>query len=318
MEVVTFGETMVLLAPDRMVPLEYVNGFQKHVAGAETNVAIGLARMGHTAGWFSKLGNDPFGRYIRQFVRGHGVDISEVRLTTEAPTGVFFKEQLSPDKIQVYYYRKHSAASLMQAEELNEAYVGGARILHVTGITPALSPECRKLTFRALGAAKKHGTTIVFDPNIRWKLWNREEAYHVLNEIAALADYVLPGMEEGQFLTGCSDPAVIAERLLKAGAGAAVIKLGADGAYYSNGRSSGTEPGFPVKRLIDPMGAGDGFAAGFISGLLLGEELPSAVRRGNAVGSIVVGVSGDVEGLPARQDVDLLLAGGTGMEDIIR
>lgn len=154
MEVVTFGETMVLLAPDRMVPLEYVNGFHKHVAGAETNVAIGLARMGHTIGWFSKLGNDPFGRYIRQFVRGHGIDTSEVRVTDEAPTGVFFKEQISPDQIQVYYYRKHSAASLMQAEELNEAYVGGARILHVTGITPALSHECRRLTFRALEAAK--------------------------------------------------------------------------------------------------------------------------------------------------------------------
>ncbi|MEK3904797.1 carbohydrate kinase family protein [Paenibacillus sp. FSL R7-0179] len=119
-------------------------------------------------------------------------------------------------------------------------------------------------------------------------------------------------------MTGCSDPAEIADRLLKSGAGAAVIKLGADWAYYSNGRISGTEPGFPVKRFIDPMGAGDGFAAGFISGLLQGEDLPSAVRRGNAVGSIVVGVSGDVEGLPSRQDVDLLLAGGSGMEDIIR
>lgn len=139
MEVVTFGETMVLLAPDRMVPLEYVNGFHKHVAGAETNVAVGLARMGHTVGWFSKLGNDPFGRYIRQVVRGHGVDTSEVRITDEAPTGVFFKEQISPDKIQVYYYRKQSAASLMHEDELNEAYVGKARILHVTALLRRLA-----------------------------------------------------------------------------------------------------------------------------------------------------------------------------------
>lgn len=185
-------------------------------------------------------------------------------------------------------------------------------------ITPALSPECRKLTFRALEAAKKHGAAIVFDPNIRWKLWNREEACVVLNEMAALADYVLPGIEEGQFLTGCCTPADIADRLLKSGSRAVVIKLGANGAYYSNGRIAGDEPGFPVKRLIDPMGAGDGFAAGFISGLLQGEDLPSAVRRGNAVGSIVVGVSGDVEGLPTRKDVDLLLAGGSDLEDIIR
>ncbi|MBY9079102.1 sugar kinase [Paenibacillus sp. HN-1] len=318
MEVVTFGETMVQLVPDRMAPLEYVDGFHKHVAGAESNVAIGLARMGHSAGWFSKLGNDPFGRYVRQFITGHGVDTSEVRTADEAPTGVFFKELISPDRIQVYYYRRQSAASLMNERELNEAYVAKARILHVTGITPALSPECRKLTFRAMEAAKKHGTAIVFDPNIRWKLWNREEARGVLGAMAGLADYVLPGVEEGRFLTGGDAPEEIAERLLEAGAGAVVIKLGGDGAYYRSGESAGYEPGFPVRRLVDPMGAGDGFAAGFISGLLLGEKLPAAVRRGNAVGSIVVGVSGDVEGLPARYDVERLLAGGTDSEDITR
>ncbi|KWX86230.1 2-dehydro-3-deoxygluconokinase [Paenibacillus riograndensis] len=305
---------MVLLAPSRMVPLEYVNGFQKLVAGAETNVAIGLAKMGHDAGWFSKLGDDPFGRGIRQFVRGHGVDISEVRITDEAPTGVFFKEQLSPERIQVYYYRRHSAASLMREDELNEDYVAKARFLHVTGITPALSPECRKLTFRAVEAAKKHGTAVIFDPNIRWKLWDRDEAGRVLNELAGLADYVLPGIEEGRFLTGGHTPEEIAERLLERGAGAVAMKLGGDGAYYSSREGSAYVPGFPVKRLTDPMGGGDGFAAGFISGLLQGEALPAAVRRGNAVGSIVVGVSGDVEGLPTRREADALLEGGNEAE----
>lgn len=318
MEVVTFGETMVQLAGDRMAPLEYVDSFHKHVAGAESNVAIGLVRMGHSAGWFSKLGNDPFGRYIRQFITGHGVDTSGVQTTDEAPTGVFFKEQISPDRIRVYYYRSQSAASLMNENELNEDYVAGARFLHVTGITPALSPECRKLTFRAMEAAKKHGTVIVFDPNIRWKLWNKEEAGEVLGTMAGLADYVLPGVDEGRFLTGGHTPEEIAERLLEAGAGAVVLKLGGDGAYYRSSEGAGYEPGFPVKRLVDPMGAGDGFAAGLISGLLLGEKLPAAVRRGNAVGSIVVGVSGDVEGLPARHDVEQLLAGDMDSEDITR
>lgn len=318
LEVITFGETMMLFCPDRTLPLEYVHGFYNQVAGAETNVAIGLQRLGHSAGWFSKLGNDPFGRAVHQFVRGHGVDTSRVQYTDEAPTGIFFKEQLSGEKIQVYYYRRNSAASLMQAEELDEAYLGQARILHVTGITPGLSEHCRKLTFRALESARRQGVAIVFDPNIRWKLWDKKEAGKVLSDIAALADYVLPGVDEGRFLTGKTTPEEIAGTLLERGAKAAIIKLGAEGAYYRSGETSGYAAGFPVKAVIDPMGAGDGFAAGFISGILQGQTLGQAVLRGNAVGSVVVGVQGDIQGLPTREQLDSLLNGQSESTDITR
>ena len=318
MEVITFGETMVLFNPDQMLPLEYVHQFGKSIAGAESNVAIGLQRLGHSVGWFGKLGNDPFGRFIHQFIRGQGVDTSHCIFSHEAPTGIMFKDKRTPATIQVFYYRKNSAASLLHPDELDETYIGQAKILHLTGITPALSPSCKETIFRAIEIARSNGLQVVFDPNIRLKLWSKEEAKPVLREIAALADYVLPGLEEGKLLTGQKTPEDIAAALLDNGAKTVVVKLGKDGAYYQNRSSSGYVKGFPVANEVDPIGAGDAFAAGLISGILLEEALEMAVRRANAVGAIVVGVNGDVEGLPTREEVDQLLSDELGNEDVIR
>lgn len=318
MEVITFGETMALFNPDQLLPLEYVHQFHKSIAGAESNVAIGLTRLGHSVGWFGKLGDDPFGRFIHQFIRGHGVDTSHCIFSNEAPTGIMFKEKRTPANIQVFYYRKHSAASLLQPDELDAAYMGQAKILHLTGITPALSQSCKEAVFRAIEIARSNGLQVVFDPNIRLKLWSKEEARTVLREIAAVSDYVLPGLEEGKLLTGQEPPEAIAAALLDNGAATVVVKLGQDGAYYQNRSSSGYVRGFPVAHEADPIGAGDAFAAGLISGILLEEPIEWAVKRGNAMGAIVVGVNGDVEGLPAREEVNRLLANEPGSEDVIR
>lgn len=317
MEVVTFGESMVLFSTDQRLPLEYVHQFNKQMAGAESNVAIGLAKLGHTVGWFSKLGQDPFGRYIHQFIRGQGVDTSRCLFTGEAPTAVFFKERRAAGHTQVYYYRNHSAASCMAAEELDEAYLTQAKILHVTGITPALSDSCLHLVLGAMDLARQHGVKIVFDPNIRWKLWEASDAKDILLELASKADYILPGLDEGEFLTGYKEPVESASALLKLGAQAIVIKLGKDGAYYQTSASSGYVPSFPVQE-VDPVGAGDGFAAGFISGLLRGESIEQAVRRANAIGAIVVGVNGDVEGLPTDEELARMLSGENDYQNVKR
>lgn len=317
MEVLTFGESMVLFSGDQELPLEYVHQFHKQMAGAESNVAIGLARLGHSTGWFSKLGQDAFGRYILQCVRGQGVDTSRCTYTDAAPTAVFFKERGRGGKTKVYYYRQGSAASLMTKEDLDESYLTQAKILHVTGITPALSESCFELTKHAMDVAKRNQVSIVFDPNIRWKLWDRDKAKSRLLELAARADYILPGLDEGEFLTGRLRPKEISEFFLKLGSKAVVVKLGKDGAYYQSLTERGHVPAIPVQE-IDPVGAGDGFAAGFISGLLRNDSLAMSVTRANAVGAIVVGVQGDTEGLPNEEELQAMLSGQTGYQNVQR
>lgn len=318
LDVFTFGETMVLFQPEQMLPLEYVHQFPKRIGGAESNVAIGLSRLGHSVAWFSKLGNDPFGRYIHKYVRGEGVDTSSCLFTDQAPTGLIFKEQLSPEDMNVYYYRKGSAASLMEPGDLNEEYLAAAKVLHISGITPALSDACYQTVMRAIEIAKKNGTMIVFDPNLRLKLWSAEQAKKVFNEITALADVILPGLDEGQLITGLTEVEEVAEALMADQDKTIIIKLGSQGAYLHSKDEKAYVEGFPVQHVVDPVGAGDGFAAGIISGILRKEPLKQVVRRANAVGAMVVGVSGDVEGLPTFESVERFMTPSAGARDVKR
>lgn len=317
-DVFTLGETMILFQADQMLPLEYVNQFPKRIGGAESNVAIGLARLGHSVGWFSKLGDDPFGKFILKSIRGEGVDTSTCLYTAEAPTGLIFKEQLSPEDVNVYYYRIGSAASLMKPTDLQEPYLAKAKILHITGITPALSESNYETVMKAIELAKKHQLTIVFDPNIRFKLWSKEKAKQVLNEIAALADVILPGLDEAQFMTGKTEVEEVAKILSGSDNKTIIIKLGEKGAYLHTSTEQTYIEGFPVKQVVDPVGAGDGFAAGIISGILRQEPLATTVRKANAIGAMVVGMSGDIEGLPTLAAVEKFIAPKTNEQDVKR
>ncbi|WP_031515425.1 sugar kinase [Desulfofalx alkaliphila] len=306
-QVVTLGETMVLLNPTTTGPLKYATHFIKQIGGAETNFAIGLSRLGHSAGWISRVGNDEFGRYIISFVRGEGVDTSQVKVDPQAPTGVYFKERHEFGESKVFYYRKGSAASRLTPKDLDEAYISGAKYLHITGITPALSDSCRQTVLKAIEIAKSNGVTVSFDPNIRLKLWSVDKAVEVLMDLVSRSDIVLPGLQEGQMLVGANKPEEIADKILQAGAKTVVIKLGEKGAYYASGGESAYVPGYPVQRVVDPIGAGDGFAAGFISGLLKGWDLTQSVKLANAVGARTTQVVGDVEGLPTLEEIDYFL-----------
>ncbi|HYK71762.1 MAG TPA: sugar kinase [Pseudoneobacillus sp.] len=318
LDVFTFGETMVLYQPEQMLPLEYINKFPKGMGGAETNVAIGLTRLGHIVGWFCKLGDDPFGRFILKTVRGEGVETSSCRITDQAPTGLIFKEQLSPENMNVYYYRKGSAASLIEPDDLDEEYISKAKILHLTGITPALSESCYQTVMRAIEIAKKHHMLIVFDPNVRLKLWSKEKAKKVLSEIASYADVILPGMDEGELMTGFTKPEDVAAALMGESEKTIVIKLGSNGAYLHTKNEQVYIEGFPVQQVVDPVGAGDGFAAGIISGILRQEPWPQIVKRANAIGAIVVGMRGDFEGLPTFETVEQYIRPNTKNTDVKR
>ncbi|NHN34229.1 sugar kinase [Paenibacillus agricola] len=304
-EIITFGETMALMMPTSSKGIEYSSQFQSLFGGAETNVAIGVARLGHRVGWFSRLGKDPFGQVIVKKLRGEGVDVSHVELTTEAPTGLMLREVVS-GKTSVYYYRKGSAASMMKPEHLDENYIKQAKFLHVTGITAALSESCRATAIEAMRIARKHGVKVCFDPNLRLKLWSLDEARGVLLEMAKEADYFLPGLDELKLLYQTESFDEIVQHLRELSA-VSIVKGGDDETYVVEKDSIQSVPYFKAEQIVDTVGAGDGFCAGFIVGLLKGYAHTEAVRLGNLIGSMVVQTEGDWEGIPTWEQVEAVL-----------
>ncbi|CAG7648941.1 2-dehydro-3-deoxygluconokinase [Paenibacillus solanacearum] len=304
-DIITFGETMALMMPTGSKGIEYSPHFQGLFGGAESNVAIGVARLGHRVGWFSRLGKDPFGRMILKKIRGEGVDVSRAELTTEAPTGLMLREVVS-GKTSVYYYRKGSAASTLRPEHLDEEYIKQAQYLHVTGITPALSESCRETAKEAIRLARKNGVKICFDPNLRLKLWSIEEARGVLLEFAKEADYFLPGLDELKLLyqTESFDEIVAHLSELRA---VSIVKGGEDVTYVVENGQVSSVPYFKAEHVVDTVGAGDGFCAGFFVGLLKGYSHYEAVRLGNLIGCMVVQAEGDWEGIPTWEQVDAFM-----------
>ncbi|MCD9026094.1 sugar kinase [Cohnella silvisoli] len=310
-EVVTFGETMALLMSGSK-GIEYSASLEKSFGGAESNVAIGLSRLGHSAGWFGILGNDPLGRMILKKIRGEGVDVSRVKFNEEAPTGLMLREAL-PGKTSVYYYRKNSAASRMKPEQLETSYLSQAKILHITGITPALSTSCRDTVFEAIRIARASGVKVCFDPNLRLKLWELKEARSVLLRIAEEVDYFLPGLDELKLLYETEDFETIVNRLSLLPA-ISIVKGGNDETYAIEKGQVTAVPYYKVRQIVDTVGAGDGFCSGFISGLLRQYPLAEAVRLGNLIGSLVVQTEGDWEGLPTWDEVSAILSNQAHIE----
>lgn len=302
LDVVTLGEAMVMLVADRPGPLEAVDQFIKRTAGAETNVAIGLSRLGFHVGWVSRLGTDSLGRYLLAVMQREGIDCSRVVSDSLQRTGFLFKGR-TPDGSDppIEYHRKGSAASQIKPGDLDWPWFASARHLHATGVFPALSGNCLDTALQSLVAMREAGRSISFDPNLRPSLWaSAERMRDVINELARRADLVLPGLEEGRFLTGLAAPEAIAAFYRERGVSQVAVKLGPAGAYYSGEAGEGYVAGFPVEQVVDTVGAGDGFAVGVISGLLEGCSLPDSVRRGTWIGARAVQCLGDTEGLPTR------------------
>lgn len=302
-DVLTLGETMVLLNPHESGPLRHIMDFRKRIGGAESNVAIGLSRLEHRAAWVSRLGSDPHGRYVRDTIRGAGVDTQYVVFDPEAPTGLMFKERRELGDSGVFYYRDGSAASRMTPDDLPEQALATADYLHLTGITPALSDSCRELVNDAIRRASQHDLTVSFDPNLRFKLWDPSAMRETLLPLIEQCDIVLPGIEEGDVLLGTDEPETIAEEFRALGATEVVVKLGAEGAFVATDSVAQRVGPYEIDRVVDPIGAGDGFAAGYLSGRLDGLEPLHATDRANAVGALATTVTGDIEGLPTRSEL---------------
>jgi dehydrogluconokinase len=306
LDVATFGEAMMLLVADRPGPIEQAECFYKRTAGAETNVAIGLARLGLKVGWASRLGADSMARYLLAEMQREGIDCSHVVCDPQARTGFQFKGRVTDGSDPpVEYHRQGSAASQLGPADIDEAWLRSARHLHATGVFAAISESCRQAACRTIEVMRAAGRTISFDPNLRPTLWATPELMRYwINHLALQADWVLPGLEEGRFLTGEQTPQAIAGWYRERGAKLVVVKLGAEGAYYAGEAGTGFMPAFPVKEVVDTVGAGDGFAVGVISALLEVRSVPEAVGRGAWIGARAVQVLGDTESLPTRAQLE--------------
>jgi 2-dehydro-3-deoxygluconokinase len=320
-EVITLGECLVAFVANSLGPLAEASTFERHVAGAEANVAVGLARLEHESAFIGRVGADGFGAAIRRRLRGEGVATDHLTVDPTAPTGILVRERRVLGPAEVTYYRSGSAGAHIEAADVDTAaeLFPTARWLHLTGITPALSTSARAAVDRALDLARMSGSRVSLDLNLRRKLWPEAEAAAVLAKLAARVDVVLGSFDEVALVTRSrpsSEPAQLAERLLGLGPSVAVLKMGAGGALgMARGDAAVHEPAIATT-VIDTIGAGDAFVAGFIAQTLEGGSLSEALRIGNACGAAAVGVVGDQAGLPDRRELELLL-GGAG-EDAIR
>lgn len=300
-QVITFGEAMVVLHGLPGVPLTETTTFTRTVAGAEANVAVGLARLGHDAAWFGRTGNDPFGEVVLRTLRGEGVDVSRATVDPEAPTGLLVRDCHGARRVSVAYYRAGSAGSRLDPSDVDADWLADAEVLHITGITPALSASAHEATHRAVSAARAAGVTVSFDPNIRLKLAGPERWRELLRPLAALADVVLTGDDEAELISGRTGDAA-ADWFLEQGAALVVVKRGSLGATATDGATRWTVPTWPVVAL-DTVGAGDAFAAGFLSGRLHGRDVEASLGLAARVAALVVAAPGDQAGLPRPTDL---------------
>ncbi|XEC96475.1 sugar kinase [Paenibacillus tarimensis] len=301
-DLITFGESMALFMPTDDRSLDRAGAVSQGFGGAESNVAIGAARLGCSVGWFGALGNDPFGTLIYKTLRGEGVDVSRSRLVQGESTGLMFRERIA-GRVAVHYYRKHSAASMMRPEHLDEEYIRGSKILHVTGITAALSGNCLETVRRAIAVAKDAGIKVCFDPNLRLKLWTIEQAREALLPLALEADYFLPGWDELQLLYATDDFDAVMDKLSRLKAVSIVKGTGEKTVVLEQGKRTDV-PFYPADEVVDTVGAGDGFCAGFLSGILKGMNTVEAVRLASITGSLAVQMRGDWEALPVWDVVE--------------
>ena len=303
---ITAGETMVLGVPPRPGRLRHAGSLELKIGGAESNLAIALSRLGLSAGWTGYLGDDEPGQLVLDRIRAEGVDTSRVRRIEDHPTGLYLREQVGAD-VRVYYYRQGSAASTMQRGAFDTDYLSGAKFVHLTGITPALSEDCRAFTLWAAREARASGARVSFDVNYRSKLWGTQEAREFVEEILPDVYLLFAGDEEARALWDRDDEALMRE-LARKGPEEVVLKRGSAGSLALADGKILEHPAFAVAE-VDPVGAGDAFAAGYLAVHLW--DLPAEERQrvANAMGALSVATLGDYEGLPDRDELQVFLEG---------
>ena len=299
------GEPMGLLIAQSEGALASVTGYDLAVAGAEFNVAVGVARLGHRVTYLTKLGEDPFGERIIRVLTENGIGNEFALWSAEKRTGFMLKGRVYAGDPPIFYFRAGSAASTLAPEDVEAIDFSSYSHIHLTGILPALTASTRAAVDLMFTRARAAGLTISFDPNLRPQLWPDAQTMRtVINDLAARADIVLPGTAEGKILVGSDEPTAISDYYQERGARTVITKCGSTGAYVADGAERYHVAGFCVREVVDTVGAGDGFAAGVLTGLMEGLSMRDAVRRGAAIGAIQVMSRGDNEGLPTPAELE--------------
>lgn len=302
----TLGESLGLVSTTGIGTLEIASGATIGIGGAESNVAIGVARLGQPVTWVGRLGRDAVGDLIERRLRADGVDCRVTR--DESFTGIMVRHARTAGVTHVDYHRRGSAGSRLAPADVPAALIEGCAILHITGITPALSESAAAAVAHAVHAARLAGVAVSLDVNYRSKLWSAEQARRALTELAARVDVLFAGVTEAQLLLDTTEqrPDELARALACLGPTEVIIKAGAAGcvAYGCGGTLS--QRAVPAV-VVDPVGAGDAFVAGFLAERLAGEDLAQQLRTATAMGSYAVSVPGDCELLPTRGELDQML-----------
>ena len=303
-DLLTAGEALVSFRSNDAAPTGG-GAWQAHVAGAEANVAIGMARLGHRAQWVGAVGDDDFGRLVSRELRAEDVDVSEVVVDSQRPTGLMFVARRTADLARVDYRRAGSAGSALRRDHVEPALTRRPRLVHVTGITPALSPEGRDLVGWLVESASAAGAFVSLDVNYRGRLWTRGEARDALEPLTRHTKLVVASEDELDLVARATTQEEAVQALLGRGVEQVVVKRGAGGAtaWTSNGRVDA--PALAVT-AVDTIGAGDAFTAGYLSGVLDGLPVAERLRRGNVLGAFCVSTHGDWQGLPSREELVLL------------
>ena len=313
-DVTSVGATMLRLSVPPGERLESAGTYDVRTAGSESNTLVALARLGKRTAWASRLTDNPIGRRIDGDLRRFGVDTSRVAWTHEDRNELFFVEfGAQPRPTQVIYDRRHSAVSKLRLAELDTAYLLDTRLLHLSGILPALSPACARASAELLRLAHAAGIATAFDVNYRARLWSSAAAHRVLAPLLNGVTLLFCTAEDARDLFGLDgEPTTVARALRKRfGARAVILTLGAAGGVAWDGRRMHRVSGYPVEP-VDRLGAGDCFAAGVLCGWLEG-SLAQGMAYGAAMAAIKLGIKGDYF-LSDRQEVDRLLAATAARE----
>ena len=313
---ITIGQTLATMRATAAGPIARGCPLRVSVAGAESNVAIGVRRLGIPATWIGHVGRDALGDMVLRELRAEDVIVQAVR-DPDRPTALLLAERRTASQRRIWYYRRDAAGAGLCPDDVARADWSGVGLVHLTGITACLGPGPAAAAAAAAARARAVGAEVSVDLNHRSALADEAAFASAVRSLVTVADVVFATVAEASYVTGRPGAERDAERLagelLTAGPSVVIIKLGAGGSLLAAAEGIARQPAFPTTAL-DPVGAGDAFAAGYLAARLRGADPAACLRQAASVAAVTVATEGDWEGLPSEEELQMLTQG----EDIVR
>ena len=300
-DLISVGECMIELFSEE--PIEEADTFTRSLAGDSFNICVAACRLGASAGYITRLGNDPFAAYLLNTWSSLGIDTSQIK-TVKGFNAVHFVALMPDGDREFVYYRKGSAPTTLEPDDLDPDYIGSAKVLHCSGIAQAISESARATVLAAARIAKERGVKVSYDPNYRHQLWNPDEMREAAHELLPYVDYFLPNSsDDAPALIGSDDPYRAVERYREMGVPVVAVTRGAEGAVIGYDDKIVEVPAYSPGGPIDSTAAGDAFNGGFINSLLNGMSVEDAGRIGTITAGLKLRQRGAIAGMPTREEV---------------